>query len=98
MAARTTDSVQRVDLLLAQAEDFAELANVEEALARARQVIAYSELERKRTDDPRVREALSMRELLAEALIARLGGPPVRDASGRLRVQAEDALLPDSWD
>ncbi len=98
MALRTTDAVQRIDMLLAQAERFAELRTIDEAIARARQVIAYVELERTRTRDPHDLEALSMRELLAESLIARVGGAPVRDRRGRLRVHADDAMLPETWD
>lgn len=98
MALRTTDALQRVDMLLAQAERFAELNNPEEAMARARQVIAYAELERKQDGDPQLAGELSMRELLAESLIRRLGGRSVRDASGQVRVHAEDAQLPETWD
>ncbi len=98
MGLRTTDAVQRIDMLLAQAERFAELKNVDEAIGRARQVIAYAELERGKSSDPHVHEDLSMRELLAESLIRRLGGEPVRDRRGRMRVQPEDAALPQTWD
>lgn len=89
MPARTTTAVQRVDMLLTQAERFAELRAHEEAYARAQQVIAYAEREAKR--DPSIADALRMRALLAEALIRRLGRR-VRD------VGPEDAAVPNSWD
>ncbi len=92
MALRTTTPVQRVDMLLTQAERFAELSAGEEAIARARQVMAYAERERARTTDPHLIEALEMRELLAEGLIARVLGKPTR-----VRVQADEAAVPESW-
>lgn len=95
MAERTTTAVQRVDMLLAQAERFAELNAEEEAFARARQVIAYAERESSR--DPSVAGALRMRALLAESLIHRLGRR-VRDAHGERLVRASDAAVPRSWD
>ncbi len=92
MAHRTTTPVQRVDLLLVQAERFAELTANEEAIARARQVMAYAELERARTTDPHLTAALEMRGRVAEALIARLTERPAR-----VEVHAEDAAVPESW-
>jgi predicted Zn-dependent peptidase len=89
MSARTTTAVQRVDMLLAQAERFAELKAEEEAFARARQVIAYAERESAR--DPSLTDALRMRALLAESLIRRLGRT-VRN------VDASDAAVPRAWD
>lgn len=92
MALRTTTPVQRIDMMLTQAERFAEVTSGEEAIARARQVIAYSELERSRATDPEVVAELESRELLAEALIARLSGEPVRAS-----VSADEAAVPESW-
>lgn len=97
MAHRTTDPVQRVDMLLAQAEQFLELQGAEEAIARAKQVMAYAELEMDRTADPILSEQLAQRLLLAEQLIVRLGNS-VRDRRGRLSVHAEDAMVAESWD
>lgn len=88
---RTTTPVQRVDMLLAQAERFAELNAEGEAAARAQQVIAYAERERAR--HPELAEALGMRVLLAESLLQRLGQ---RVRRGEV-VHAEDAA-PESWD
>lgn len=95
MPARTTTAVQRVDMLLVQAERFAQLTGAEEAVARARQVIAYAERERAR--HPELSDELRMRAVLAEALIARLG-ERARDARGALLVDASDAAVPDAWD
>lgn len=92
MALRTTTPVQRIDMMLTQAERFAEVTSGEEAIARARQVIAYCELERSRTTDPHLVAELEMRELLAEALIARIAGEPVR-----VSVPADEAAVPETW-
>jgi hypothetical protein len=94
MSHRTTSSLSRVDLLLAQAERFVNTTGREEALARARQVIAYAELEMSR--DPKLREQLVQRCMLAERLIDRLGSS-VRDRRGELCVHAEDAAVAESW-
>lgn len=90
MALRTTTPVQRVDMLLVQAERFAELKVAEEAIARARQVIAYAELEGKRNGDPQIVADLEMRAMIARSLIRRLDGKA-------RSVDAEDAAVPDSW-
>jgi hypothetical protein len=92
---RTTNAVQRVDMLLVQAERFAQVTSAEEAIARARQVIAYAKRESAR--HPELADELRMRALLAESLIARLG-ERTRDASGELLVRAGDARTADAWD
>lgn len=94
MTTRTTTPVQRVDMLLVQAERFAQSAGIQEAVARARQVIAYAERESAR--HPEIADELRMRAVLAESLIARLG-ERARDRRGELLVRADDAAVPDSW-
>ncbi len=84
-------------MLLAQAERFAELTAFEEARARARQVIAYCELECERESESHIREEIAMRERLAEVLMKKLGRN-VRDMNGRLRVHSDDADVPQTWD
>src|SRR6188472_1891535 len=96
MTTRTTDALLRVDMLMAQAEWFAEAWQYEEAIARAKQVIAYAEREIERESDPRVRADLDQRALLAEAFLVRFG-QRIRDRRGRLCIQASDAMLPDTW-
>jgi hypothetical protein len=88
---RTTTPTQRVDMLLVQAEDFAELTGLEEAIARARQAIAYAQLEMEHDHGPMEREQLAQRIVLAEGLIARLG-------ARKRNVRSKDAILPESWD
>ena len=96
MTIRKTDPVERVDMLLAQAERFARRNLTGEAVARAKQAIALCELERER--DPRLTDALEQRELVAESLIGRLGkARTVRDAYGHARVHADDASHPEAW-
>jgi hypothetical protein len=95
MPARTTTAVQRVDMLLVQAERFAQVTSAEEGVARARQVIAYAERESAR--HPELADDLRMRAMLAESLIARLG-ERARDERGELLVRASDAAVPDAWD
>lgn len=89
---RTTTPTQRVDMLLIQAEDFAELTGAEEAIARARQAIAYAKLEMEHDHGPFEREQLAQRILLAERLIRRLG------ERERRKISSRDALVPESWD
>ena len=93
MTLRTTTSLQRLDMLLAQAERFAHDGLRGEAIARAKQVIAYAERDAQRGDDG---DGLAQRMLLAEALIKRLG-KSVRNSQGELQVQAEDAAHPGAW-
>jgi hypothetical protein len=95
MAQRTTTATQRVDMLLVQAERFHAAGQDEEARARARQVIAYAELERTRCGES-VCEELEERELLAEELMARLGRQ-VRDRGGHLFIHPDDAEVPETW-
>jgi hypothetical protein len=95
MTERTTTAVQRVDMLLVQAERFAQMTGIEEAVARARQVIAYAERESAR--HPELAGELRMRAMLAESLITRLG-ERARDGRGELLVSARDAAVPDAWD
>jgi hypothetical protein len=97
MAHRTKNALDRVEILLRQAEQFEQKAGVEEAFARARQVIAYGQLEMQRESDPAIRDQLAQLCLLAERLVMRLG-KSVRDRRGRLVIGAADALTPESWD
>ena len=83
-------------MLLAQAESFADDGPEEEAVARARQAIAYVERELAERPDGHLREQLEQRMLLAEGLLGRLGRS-IRDGRGDLRVHPEDAFEPKTW-
>lgn len=84
-------------MLQAQAEAFARRDLVGEAVARAKQVLAYAELEQARSrEDPWLSEQFEMRRLLAEGLMRRFG-KVVRDESGDWKVDASDAVHPKSW-
>ena len=96
MPTRTTTAPQRIDMLLAQAERFLDLDLHGEAIARAKQVIAYAERGRRRAGDDETRAAFESRRLLGEALLERLG-EPARNRQGELRVQADDASHPNAW-
>ena len=91
---RTTSSLQRLDMLLAQAERFIQNGLPGEARARAREAIALSHKER--PEDEAQAEQLRMRAMLAESLIRRLGRE-VRDGHGELRVGPEDATRSETW-
>lgn len=94
MTIRKTDPIERVDMMLVQAERFAALSLTGEAVARAKEAMAHCEREVAR--HPELAETLRMRELIAEALIQRLGRS-VRDMRGHLRVDGDDASNPDAW-
>jgi hypothetical protein len=93
---RTTDAVMRVDMLITQAEWFAGALQVEEAIARAKQAIAYAEREMLRSSDSRVLLALDQRIVIAESFLHQMG-VRTRDRGGRLYIQPEDAKLPETW-
>lgn len=94
MSIRKTSPVERVDMMLAQAERFIVNDLQGEAIARAKQAIAYCDKERAR--DVATRQQLDQRKLLAESILTRLGRS-VRDRQGDLNVDAEDALHFEAW-
>jgi hypothetical protein len=97
MTIRKTTAVERLDMMLAQAETFAQRDLEGEAVARAKKVLAYAELEQARNpSDPELVDQLDMRRLLAEALIRRFG-KSVRDRRGELKVDSEDATHAKAW-
>ncbi|MGF1469253.1 MAG: hypothetical protein ACFCGT_24285 [Sandaracinaceae bacterium] len=97
MTQRTTSALSRLDMMLAQAERFVDNNLPGEAVARAKQVIAYADRELRRAPDGSPdRAAYRARRLLAEGLVQRLGAS-VRDRRGALRVSADDALHPKAW-
>ncbi|HJL14889.1 MAG TPA: hypothetical protein RMH99_04495 [Sandaracinaceae bacterium LLY-WYZ-13_1] len=96
MTIRKTAPLERIDMMLAQAETFVRRDLRGEAIARAKQVLAYCDREAARTPGEELREGLEMRKLLAESLIRRLGGS-VRNRRGDLKVDADDAAHFDAW-
>ena len=94
MTIPTTDPIEHVDMLIAQAEGFAERNLPGEAGARAKQAIALCERERER--NPQLSRELEMREVLAESIIDRLG-KRCRDLYGHSLIHAHDASHPEAW-
>ena len=94
MTIRKTSPHERVDMMLAQAERFIVNDLPGEAIARAKQAIAYCDEEGKRAGG--VGPQLTQRKLLAESILMRLGHS-VRNRQGDLNVDAEDALHFEAW-
>lgn len=72
MSFRTTHAVERLDLLLTQAERFRALGQRTEASARARQLMAHADRELLE-QGPEIRPEVESRKLLARMLLDELG-------------------------
>ncbi|MEC7525055.1 MAG: hypothetical protein VYE22_34555 [Myxococcota bacterium] len=96
MSIRKTSPAERVDMMLAQAERFIANDLRGEAIARAKQAIAYCDREASRRADSALGAQLEQRKLLAESILLRLGHT-VRGRDGALNVDAEDALHFEAW-